>query len=80
MDEAAAESTDDEDVGSRYSLISTAKSSVNKWGISQILCIIYLTLTNSTSFGGFRCFTEGCSSSVQKKIIWSNRGIAHKRA
>ena len=39
-------------VGGRYFLISTANSSVNKCGISKVLCIIYFELISSTSFGG----------------------------
>ena len=65
-------------VGGRYFLISTANSSVNKWGINKVLCIIYFKLTNFTSFGGFRCYTGRCSNSMKSYIIWSKHRVETK--
>ena len=67
-------------VGGRYFLISTANSSVNKWGINKVLCIIYFELTNSTSFGGFSV-TKGdaqipCKvTSFGASIEWAQKGL-----
>ena len=67
-------------VDNRYFPILTVNPLVNKWGIHKVPCIIYLTLTNSTSFGSFRCITGRSSHSIQKNIIWSMRESSHKRA
>ena len=65
-------------VGGRYFLNSSANSSVNKWGINEVLRIIYLEITNSTSFGGFRCYTRRCSNFMQSYIIWSKHRAGTK--
>ena len=58
-------------VGGRYSPIPTTNSSMNKWGISQILCNIYFELITSMSLGGCDCFVGSRSNSTEIYIIWS---------
>jgi hypothetical protein len=59
-------------VGGCYFTVSTANSSVNKYGINKVLCIIYLKLTNSMSFIGFK-FSQRDAHIPRKKTSFGAR-------
>jgi hypothetical protein len=56
-----------------WSLITTSTTniSISKMGINIFQCIISFELTNSTSFGGSRCFAGLCSEYAGNNTRWS---------